>query len=367
MKLDKILEKKEKLNKEDIVELLLCETKEDHKKLIKEAYSTKIKYLGKKVFLRGLIEFSNVCEKNCYYCGIRFENKNIHRYNISDNDIIDTIKIAYQKGIMNIVLQSGELTNKNFIDRITNIIRRIKKEINSELRITLCLGEQTYETYKKWYEVGAQRYLLRIETSNESLYKKLHPDDAKHQFKNRLKCLENIKKIGYQTGTGVMIGLPFQTTEDLANDLIFMRDFEIDMVGMGPYIEHKDTPLYSHRNLLLSKNKRFDLTIRMIAILRLMMPYINIAATTALQAINPFGREIGLMAGANVIMPNITPTIFRKNYLLYENKPCIDEDSEYCIDCLNNRIRMIGEEIAYNQFGDSQYYINKKSINQQKK
>lgn len=361
--LDEILVKGPSMNKEDIVKLLSLDKyieKEEHDYLIKYAHEIKIKHVKNNVYLRGLIEFSNICEKNCYYCGIRKDNNNLKRYKISDDLIIDTIRSYFNKGLKSFVLQSGELTNKNYVKRITNLLKRIRKEIDNNLRITLSLGEQSYETYKEWYEAGAQRYLLRIETSNEQLYKKLHPNDDKHSFKNRLMCLENIKKIGYQTGTGVMIGLPYQTIEDLANDIIFMRDFDIDMVGMGPYIEHRNTPLYQMKEKLLSLQERFDLTIRMISVLRIIMPYINIASTTALQAIHPFGREIGLYAGANVLMPNITPNEYRRLYLLYENKPCIDEDSDDYTKGLIKRVKIIGDRIAFDEYGDSKYYLLKK-------
>lgn len=354
-----ILKKGAFISKDDIIKLLSL-SDQGHEYLIKYGHEIKLKHVKNHVYLRGIIEFSNICEKNCYYCGIRRDNKNFKRYNIDDDEIIETIKYNYDRGLKSFVLQSGEITNKNFIKRISNLLKRIKREINSELRITLSLGEQSYETYKEWYEAGAQRYLLRIETSSEQLYKKLHPNDDKHSFMNRLKCLENIKKIGYQTGTGVMIGLPYQTLENLADDIIFMREFEVDMVGMGPYIEHPDTPLYQARKELLTLKERLDLTIRMISVLRIIMPDINIASTTALQAIHPFGREFGLFAGANVIMPNVTPNKFRKLYLLYKNKPCIDEKSDDCIECLINRVKIIGDSVRIDDYGDSKYYLLKK-------
>lgn len=356
--IDEILVKGPLVNKEDIIKLLSV-NKEGEDYLIKYAHEIKIKHVKNNVYLRGIIEFSNICEKNCYYCGIRNDNKKLKRYNIEDDIIVETIKNYYYKGLKSFVLQSGELTNKNYVKRISKLLKRIKNEVDTKIRITLSLGEQSYDAYKEWYEAGAQRYLLRIETSNELLYKRLHPNDNKHSFKNRLKCLENIKKIGYQTGTGVMIGLPYQTLEDLANDIIFMRDFDIDMVGMGPYIEHRDTPLYQMKENFLSLQERFDLTIRMISILRIVMPYINIASTTALQAIYPFGREKGLYAGANVIMPNITPKEYRRLYLLYENKPCINEDSDDCTRCLINRVKIYGDRIVLDDYGDSKHFLLK--------
>ena len=213
---------------------------------------------------------------------------------------------------------------------------------NGELGITLSCGEQSNETYRRWFESGAHRYLLRIESSTPELYAKIHPQNELHSFDKRLKSLQLLKEIGYQVGTGVMIGLPFQTMENLADDLLFLKQIDVDMVGMGPYIEHEDNPLYEFRHLLKTKQERFDLALKMVAALRLLMPDINIAAATALQAIDPAGREKALAIGANVIMPNLTPCDFRKEYQLYEDKPCLDEDAELCKNCLEARIELAG-------------------------
>lgn len=358
---NEILEKKE-LSKQDIIRLLSITDDGEHCLLIKKACSIKESTIGRKVHLRGLIEFSNYCRKNCYYCGIRRENSKVSRYLMTDEEILQAVNFAQGKQLTGIVLQSGELNSPDFTKRITALITKIKNATNPEFRITLSLGEQSLETYKKWFEAGAQRYLLRIETSSEDIYKKIHPADGLHNFKVRLKCLENIQKAGYMTGTGVMIGLPFQTIENLTDDLLFIKERNIDMVGMGPYLEHADTPLYKHKDLLMPVMERFNLSIRMIAVLRIMIPDINIASTTALQSIVPWGREFGLKAGANVIMPNITPLKYRLNYLLYDNKPCIDEEADDCLDCLEKRIKMIGEEIAYNDYGDSKHFIKRTQI-----
>lgn len=352
---------KQELSKEDIVSLLSLTNKEDHDTLIKKAYSIKESCVGKKDYVRGLIEFSNQCKKNCLYCGIRAGNTKVNRYSIPDEEILQVIEFAQKNKFTGIVLQSGEQNNIDFTKRITELIIKIKKATTPEFRITLSLGEQSFETYKEWFDAGAQRYLLRIEASDEELYKKIHPDNELHNYKTRLECLENTKRAGYQTGTGVMIGLPFQTIENLADDLLFIKKMNIDMVGMGPYLEHADTPLYKYKAMLLPLTERFNLSLRMIAVLRIMMPYINIAATTALQSIMPMGRERGLKAGANVLMPNLTPGKYRKSYLLYENKPCIDEEADECLDCLSHRVKMVGEEIAYDEFGDSKHFIKRKN------
>lgn len=354
---------KPKLSKPDIIQLLSATEKDDHDLLLKEADSVKEKIFGKKVYLRGIIEFSNECIKNCLYCGIRSENKMIKRYSLSDDEILNTVCIAYENKINSIVLQAGEQNNKEFTERIKNLLFKIKKITNHDFRITLSLGEQSFKTYKEWHLAGAQRYLLRIETSNKILYNKIHPNNSAHLFEKRFECLKIIKGVGYQTGTGVMIGLPFQTLEDLANDLLFMKQFETDMVGMGPYLEHSGTPLHKAEEVLLTQGERFKLTLRMISILRLLMPQVNIAATTALQSIEHDGREQALKAGANVLMPNLTPAKYRQNYQLYDNKQCIENDGKECIHCISMKAELCENEIDYDDYGDSKIYISRKKIN----
>jgi len=348
----------ETLSKADIISLLKAD-KQGTTKLFKKANEVKIKTIGNKVYYRGLVEFSNICEKDCLYCGIRKSNTNFEKYNLSDKEIIEAAKFAYKEDYGSLVLQSGELKSEYFTNRITNLLKAIKNVSNNELGITISLGEQTEETYKKWFNAGAHRYLLRIESSNKDLYYKIHPKNQKHNFEERINCLKSLKKLGYQTGTGVMIGLPFQTYEDLANDLLFMKELDIDMCGMGPFIEHEDTPLYQFKDQLMPLENRFDLTLKMIAVLRIVMKDINIASATALQAIDPMGREKALKIGANIIMPNITDTKYRGNYQLYENKPCLDENSTMCKDCLGERILKIGEEIGYKEWGDSPHFKNR--------
>ena len=308
------------LSLDDLVILLRSED-EQMKLLLKNAAGVKEKYIGNKVHLRGLIELSNVCSKNCFYCGIRKGNAGINRYNLSDDKVLEAAMFAFKNHFGSIVIQAGEIGNSSFTRRIEQLLRKIKQISGGKLGITLSLGEQSFETYQRWFEAGAHRYLIRIETSEGKLYRKLHPNDSLHDFDNRLRCINDLKKIGYQTGTGVMIGLPFQTVESLARDLLFMKDLDIDMVGMGPYIEHENTPLIQFREMLLQDYKRFELSLKMIAVLRIMMKDINIAATTAIQTLNRNGREEAIRAGANVIMPNITPGRYRDDYALYRNKP----------------------------------------------
>ncbi len=357
---EEILKQKD-LSKDDIIQLLQTD-KTERNLIYNRSANIKEQYVGKKAYYRGLIEFSNICNKNCYYCGIRAGNKNQVRYNLSDVDIINAAKFAYENKYGSIVLQSGEREDKKFINRVDNLLKKIKQLSNNELGITISLGEQTEETYRRWFESGAHRYLLRIESSTKELFEKIHPANKKHSFERRLECLHLLQKTGYQTGTGVMIGLPFQDYGHLADDLLFFKDFDIDMVGMGPYIEHKETPLYQYHNTLLPLEERFNLSLKMIAILRIIMKDINIASATALQTIDPAGREKAIKIGANVIMPNITPTIHRTNYQLYENKPCIDEGANDCSNCMEARIHLAGDEVGFGEWGDSKHYYKRQNI-----
>jgi biotin synthase len=347
------------LTRQKIIRLLSLSDYEEQQSLFKRAYAIKVDLHGRKVNLRGLIEFSNQCRKNCMYCGIRSGNSNVVRFTMSDEEILKVVAFARLKGITGVVLQSGECTDAAFVTRITGLISKIRKATDEAFRMTLSIGEQSAETYRKWFEAGAQRYLLRIETSSETLYNSIHPNDGLHSFETRLNCLDSIQQAGFQTGTGVMIGLPGQTVENLADDLLFIQHKGIDMVGMGPYIEHAQTPMFERKEERIPLIERFELSLRMIAVLRLLMPNINIAATTALQTIIPTGREFGLRAGANVLMPNLTPVQYRKSYLLYENKPCLDLEAEETLENLLVRIGKMGEQVAYHDYGDSKYYLNR--------
>jgi biotin synthase len=347
--------------REEIITLL--ESKDAEKQLLfQRAFDIKRKEIGKKVHFRGLVEFSNLCGKDCYYCGIRKSNREIRRYDLTDEQILEAARFAYKNRYGSFIMQSGELGSPAFTVRIENLIKKIKKLSDGKLGITLSLGEQDEEVYKKWFSAGAHRYLLRIESSNPGLYQRFHPSDKLHGYARRLTCLKTLQRIGYQTGTGVMIGLPFQTSGDLADDLLFMKEFDIDMVGMGPYIEHRNTPIYQYRHELLPIEERFDLSLKMIATLRILMRDINIAAATALQSIDPLGREKAVKVGANIIMPNITPGKYRNDYALYENKPCVDVEPEECTSCLDVKIQLADEEIGYNEWGDSKHFHKKVAV-----
>jgi biotin synthase len=351
---------KNEFSRADIIRLLNCEG-EDRTFLFKTSSAIKEKYIGHKVWFRGLIEFSNVCGKDCLYCGIRKGNKSLLRYNLDDDEILEAAKFAYKNRYGSIALQSGELESVFVTGRIENLLERIRKMSEGELGVTLSVGEQEPEVYRRWFDAGAHRYLLRVESTNPELYGKIHPADSRHSFSRRLECLKSLQEIGYQTGTGVMIGLPFQTMDDLAGDLLFMKEFDIDMCGMGPYIEHADTPLIKHAAKLMPLKERFDLTLKMIAIIRIMMKDINIVAATALQAIDPIGREKAVKIGANILMPNITPGKYRDSYKLYDNKPCTDDSAEDCQSCLEARVSLADAEVIYGEWGDSMHYTERRS------
>ncbi len=354
-----ILRNKEFLH-EELVKLLSSEG-DECQQLFQRANMVKLQTVGNKVYFRGLVEFSNICAKDCFYCGIRKSNEKVMRYEASDDEIMEACRFAWINRFGSVVLQSGEISSPVFVRRVNELLKKIKDLSNGELGITLSCGEQSIETYSQWFGSGAHRYLLRIESSNSELYQKIHPANDFHSFERRLQALKDLKASGYQVGTGVMIGFPFQTVENLADDLLFFKQLDIAMVGMGPYIEHEDTPLYEFSSNLKTKKERFYLSLKMIAVLRLLMPNINIAAATALQAIDPAGREKALTIGANILMPNLTPCEYRKEYQLYEGKPCLDEDAELCKNCLEARIEISGCEIGYGEWGDSKHFLKKKT------
>jgi len=349
---------KTNLTKDDIIRLLNA-VDDDEKMLFDFSGKIKLQNVGNTVYLRGLIELSNICEKDCYYCGIRKSNINVKRYNISEEETLEAVRIAYEKGYGSVAIQSGEVQSPAFTEKINRILCKAMEISNGELGITLSCGEQTEATYRKWFNSGAKRYLLRVETSNPELYRKLHPNTRKHSVEKRIEALETLKSVGYQTGTGVMIGLPFQTIEDLADDLLFMKNFDIVMCGMGPYIEHHETPLYRFKDELLPLEKRLDLALKMVAILRILMPDINIASTTALQSIEKNARMRAIQIGANVLMPNITPRKYRDDYFLYENKPVSNQSNEDDLKVLEKSLAEIGCRIGYGEQGNSRrFYKN---------
>jgi len=323
-------------------------------KLFQDARQAKQQIVGPRIYLRGIIEFSNICDKDCYYCGIRRNNNQVERFQMPEDEIVAISLQAYKKGIGSIVLQAGERSDNKYTEMVERVVRRIKEKSNGGIGITLSLGEQNRETYHRWFEAGAHRYLLRIETSNRELYEKVHPKD--HHYTARLQCLKILRETGYQVGSGVLIGMPGATTGDLADDALFFQKIDLDMIGMGPYVLHIQTPLAKEAGDYNS-DRQLNLGLKMIAVCRLLMPDINIAATTVLQTLSPVGWELGIRAGANVIMPNITPAKYRKDYTLYPGK-AICRESESPLEYLRNLFKNLEEEIAPNQWGDSPHYKN---------
>lgn len=317
------------------------------------AEQTLLAHCGDSVRLRGLIEFSNRCTADCHYCGIRRSNRALTRYTLGLDEIVATARWCGETGYGSVVLQSGERRDARFVRFISDAVRAIKDATRSPVLpdgvgITLCVGEQSSEAYAAWFAAGAHRYLLRMETSSPRLFAALHP--PAQTYAARLACLKSLKAIGYRVGTGVMIGLPGQRLEDLADDVAFFRELGADMIGMGPYIPHAQATL---PGTLLDAPARLQLALRMIAATRLSLPGINIAATTALQTLAADGREQGLRFGANVIMPQATPLRFRRQYALYDGKPCLDDSAGQCAACLEARIASVGRRMLRDAWGDA--------------
>ncbi|MCL2420851.1 MAG: [FeFe] hydrogenase H-cluster radical SAM maturase HydE [Defluviitaleaceae bacterium] len=355
--------KKPALTHDDLLLLMNLEDPQDLQQLYNAAYAVKEANVGKKAYYRGLIEFSNVCVKDCYYCGIRKSSPQ-ERFSMTKDEILSMAIWAYENKYGSITLQSGERQDPEYTTFISELISEITKATDGQLAMTLCLGEQSQAVYQDWFDRGAHRYLLRIETTSPDLYKKIHPDTALHAFDQRVACLGVLKDIGYQVGTGVMIGLPGQTPEDLVNDILFYEKHDIDMIGMGPYVVHKDTPL--GESVIAdgldsdeARQKRFTYGLKMIAIARLYLKDINIAATTALQALHPLGREMGLKAGANILMPIITLREYRRKYQLYDDKPCVDDDPGHCKNCLTGRVESVGDVVGFGERGDPPHFIKR--------
>ncbi len=352
MTLKEIL-KKSSYTREDIVRILLA-NEEDIEVLRRKAKDTLFQYCGNEIYLRGLVEISNRCSFDCFYCGLRKSNNLAARYIMTEEEILETAKECSRRGYGSIVLQSGQRSDKSFVEFIERVVKKIKKLTKSDilpdgLGITLSLGEQNRETYEKWRDAGAHRYLLRIETSSKELFEKIHP--AVQSFEKRYKCLKILNDTGWQTGTGVMIGIPNQSIPQLADDILFMQREGIGMIGMGPYLLHTETPMYSNKVWWLNKKKEIaSLALKMVSAARIVLKDVNIASTTALETIMPRGRNLGLDFGANVYMPLMTPQKDRINYMIYEGKPVEDTDQV----CLPDR------KIGFNKWGDANFFLRQR-------
>lgn len=370
------------LDRDGLIAALECNEPAFNEALCKKAYETKVAHIGTDVYLRGLIEISNICAKNCLYCGIRHDNTACTRYELSDEEVLAAATKAARMRYGSVVIQGGERTDAAFVRKITRLLKAIKalptaSEGGIPLGVTLSLGEQPREVYEEWFAAGAHRYLLRIETTNPDLYYKIHPHDALHSHERRMEALQDLKAIGYQAGTGAMIALPWQTAADMADDLLFYKAFDAPMVGMGPYNPNDETPLTRSGAPLLPDEQRFALGLKMIALLRLLMPDINIASATALEVLNPRGRELGILSGANVFMPNITPEEQMVKYNLYDRKTLLrdcphsgephKEENHICKNCvfpfcsLGENLQNGKVTIGWGRWGDSLHFQRNKS------
>jgi biotin synthase len=323
--------------KSDIIKWL---KQDDPSKLYAMADDARKKYFKDEVHIRGIVEFSNRCRKNCLYCGLRRDNKKIQRYSMSEDEIIDAAIKAGGLGYKTILLQSGE-DERHSIEGLCSMIKKIK--LNLDCAITLSLGEKSLNEYKSLKSAGADRYLLRFETSSKELFKKLKPDSS---YENRINCIKSLKSVGFQIGSGFMAGLPGQTYEILADDILLLRDLDVDMVGIGPFLAHHDTPLGN------AVSGTLDLTLRALAIIRILMPDVHIPATTAMGTVEKGGREKALQCGANVIMPNVTPAQYRKHYEIYPDKICINDAPSDCRMCIEGMLKSLGRTISVGR-GDS--------------
>lgn len=321
------------LSKNEIIEILSDTNEDNNIKLFKQADMVRKENVGDAVHLRGLIEFSNICRCNCKYCGLRSANNNIDRYRIEKDKIIEIAEHAVEMGYKTIVLQSGEDAHYTS-DLLVEVIKGIKK---LDVALTLSLGERSYEEYKAFKDAGADRYLIRIETTDKDLYKKMHPNMS---FENRVRCLKDLNALGFEVGTGCLVGLPEQTIESLADDILFFKEINADMIGIGPFIPHPETPLKD------AVHGNFTLALKVMALTRIMLPDINIPATTAMETLNPDGRIIALQSGANVVMPNVTTTEYRKKYEIYPNKICVNDSADKCRGCIERKIKSIGRFVA---------------------
>ncbi|MBR1424719.1 [bacterium] len=319
--------------RQEIINILNNES--ENERIFSLADKIRRENVGDAVHLRGLIEFSNICKSNCKYCGLRNQNTNIDRYRILKDEILDYAKHAVDMGYKTLVLQSGEDSYYS-TDRMVEIIKEIKK---LDVALTLSIGERSFEDYRAFKTAGVDRYLIRIETTDRELYKKLHPN---MDYDNRLRCLKDLKTLGYEVGTGCLVGLPDQTMESLADDILFFKEINADMVGIGPFIPHPDTPLKD------AQTGSFTLALKVMALTRILLPDINIPATTAMETLNPNGRILALQSGANVVMPNVTTTEYRSKYEIYPNKICINENPDKCHNCISAKINSIGRTIATN-------------------
>ncbi len=327
------------LTDSEFLSILDCREPEFSGYIAEKARAVREKFYGKDVYLRGLIEFTNICKNNCKYCGIRCGNKNAERYRLTEEEIFECSDTGYGLGFRTFVLQGGE--DPYFTDeRMISIVRGLK-ERHPDCAVTLSIGEREKESYQKLFDAGADRYLLRHETADKAHYETLHPKEM--SFEHRIQCLKNLKEIGFQVGAGMMIGSPGQTTKNLVEDLRFLQELKPEMVGIGPFIPHHDTEFAD------CAPGSVEMTLRLLSVIRLILPEVLLPATTALGTLDPQGREKGILAGANVVMPNLSPSGVRKKYLLYDNKICTGDEAAECIRCMSKRVAGTGYQVVHSR------------------
>ena len=327
------------LTDSEFLSILDCREPEFSGYIAEKARAVREKFYGKDVYLRGLIEFTNICKNNCKYCGIRCGNKNAERYRLTEEEIFECSDTGYGLGFRTFVLQGGE--DPYFTDeRMISIVQGLK-ERHPDCAVTLSIGEREKESYKKLFDAGADRYLLRHETADKAHYETLHPKEM--SFEHRIQCLKNLKEIGFQVGAGMMIGSPGQTTKNLVEDLRFLQELKPEMVGIGPFIPHHDTEFAD------CAPGSVEMTLRLLSVIRLILPEVLLPATTALGTLDPQGREKGILAGANVVMPNLSPSGVRKKYLLYDNKICTGDEAAECIRCMSKRVAGTGYQVVHSR------------------
>lgn len=330
------LEKEHILSKSELTEIILEHTPETDEYLFAKARAVRERVYGKDVYMRGLIEFTNYCKNDCLYCGIRRSAGHAERYRLTEEQILDCCETGYGLGFRTFVLQGGE---DGFYtdDKIVSIVSQIKEKF-PDCAVTLSIGEKSRKSYEKFRKAGADRYLLRHETANSEHYGRLHPKGL--SLENRMRCLADLKELGFQTGCGFMVGSPYQTAENLAEDLLYIHKLQPHMVGIGPFIPHHDTPFAEE------KQGSLEMTLLMLGLTRLVVPNVLLPSTTALGTIHPKGREMGILAGANVVMPNLSPQDVRKKYLLYDNKICTGDEAAECIAFLGRRMESVGYRLV---------------------
>ena len=346
--LPETIEKTADITKEQLAFLLATEDDAMIQDLKQRARNTGDRIYGKNVYIRGLIEFTNYCKNDCLYCGIRRSNCHADRYRLTEEEILSSCKNGYELGFRTFVLQGGE--DGFYTDeKICQIVSKIKAEY-PDCAVTLSIGEKSRESYQAYFDAGADRYLLRHETADEAHYEKLHPVEMSYQ--NRMRCLRDLKEIGYQTGCGFMVGSPYQTVDTLWEDLQFIRRLKPQMVGIGPFIPQKDTPFGTETAGTM------EMTLRLLSIIRLIHPHVLLPATTALGTIHPKGRELGILAGANVVMPNLSPVAVREKYKLYDNKICTGDEAAECRFCMQKRMESIGYQVAVNSHKEAEWKVS---------